>query len=94
MSIPFNRYVSIVSGVGGGAGVRQRDLILRLFTSSPLVSPDVVLEFSNATDVGTFFGTSSEEFRRASAYFGYVSPAISQPKRISFAAFSLSLIHI
>ncbi len=88
MSIPFKRYVNIVSGVGGGQGVRQRDLILRLFTSNPLVSPDVVLEFTNAADVGTFFGTSSEEFRRASAYFGYVSPAISQPKRISFAAFS------
>ena len=87
MSIPFDRFVDIISGVGGGAGVRTRDLIGRFFTSSPFVSPDTVLEFTNAADVATYFGSTSEEARRAVAYFAYVSPAVSKPQRISFAAY-------
>ena len=88
MSIPFNRFVRITSAVGGGAGVAQRDLIARLLTGSPLVSPDSVLEFTNAADVGTYFGTTSEEYARAVAYFSFVSPNASAPERISFAAFN------
>jgi hypothetical protein len=89
MSIPFSRYVNIVSGVGGGATVRQRDLILRLFTSSPFIGPDTVLEFdrSNLAAIATLFGSTSPEYLRAAAYFGYVSPAISAPERIAFASY-------
>jgi hypothetical protein len=43
MSIDFNKYVNIISGVGGGNVVRQRDLIGRFITSNPLMSPDSVL---------------------------------------------------
>lgn len=86
MSISFNRYVRITSGVGGGQGVRQRDLIARLFTSSALISPDTVLEFSDATGVAEYFGATSFEYAMAVTYFGYVSPAISAPQRIAFAA--------
>lgn len=85
MAISFRRYVDITSGVGGGAGVRLRDLILRLFTTSPQVPAGTVIEMDNATDVGTYFGTSSAEYLRAAFYFGFVSKLITAPKKIAFA---------
>lgn len=90
MSINFKKYVNIISGVGGGNAVRQRDLIGRFITSNPLVSPDAVLEFTGdiAANVGTYFGTNSEEFKRASNYAAYVSPSIAAAKKISFSRWS------
>lgn len=88
MSIDFKKYVNIISGVGGGAGVRTRDLIGRIITSNPLVSPGAVLEFRTAAAVGTYFGTTSQEYRRALDYFGYVSPNIAAPQLLSFSRWS------
>jgi len=85
MAISFKRYVDITSGVGGGAGVRLRDLILRLFTISTLVPEKTVVEMDNATDVATYFGTGSAEHLRAMFYFGFVSKLITAPKKISFS---------
>lgn len=85
MAISFKRYVDIVSGVGGGAGVRLRDLILRLFTTSTRVPAGTVIEMDNATDVGTYFGLTSAEYLRAVFYFGFVSKLITAPKKISFS---------
>lgn len=84
MAISMKRYVDIVSGVGGGAGVRERDLILRLFTTSTRVPADAVVEMANAQDVARYFGVSSPEALRATSYFGFVSKSITAPKRISF----------
>lgn len=88
--ISFNRYVRIVSGVGGGVGVRQRDLIGRIFSNSPLVSPDAVMEFTGniAANVAAIFGTTSEEYKRAVQYAGYVSPSIATPKKLSIARYA------
>lgn len=83
--ISFKRYVDIVSGVGGGAGVRVRDLILRLFTNSPRVPSDGIVEMTSAADVGTYFGLASPEYLRAAFYFGFISKLITAPKRISFS---------
>jgi hypothetical protein len=85
MAISFTRYVDITSGVGGGAGVRARDLILRLFSSNPLVPSDAIVEMTNANDVRTYFGSSSPEYARALFYFGFVSKLIKAPEKISFA---------
>lgn len=85
MAIDFRKYVNIVSGVAAGATVRLRDLMMRLITSNPLVSPGVVLEFTNADGVATYFGTGSVEHKRAISYFRYISPSIAKAKRISFA---------
>ena len=83
--IPFRRYVDIVSGVGGGAAVRARDLILRLFSTSPLVPGDGVVTMSSAAQVGAYFGLTSPEYLRAVFYFGFVSKLITAAKSISFA---------
>lgn len=85
MAISFTKYVDITSGVGGGAGVRQRDLIGRIFTTSALLAVGTIAEFDTLADVGTLFGSTSDEYKRASFYFGWVSKNISSPKKISFA---------
>lgn len=85
MAIAFSKYIDITSGVGGGAGVRQRDLILRIYTTNELVATGHVLEFTDLESVGTYFGTTSEEYKRASFYFGWISKNITKANKISFA---------
>lgn len=88
MAISFSKYVKITSGVGGGAGVRQRDLIPRILTQSEFVSPDGILEFTDAASVGSFFGIASNEYKRAVLHFGYVSPVMGNAKKLSFGRYS------
>jgi hypothetical protein len=88
MAIAFEKYVRITSGVVGNVGVRQRELILRIFTSSPFVSPDEVLEFTDLNNIRDFFGTDSEEYRRAQFYFAWVSKQATRAKKISFARYA------
>ncbi|WGN90784.1 tail sheath [Burkholderia phage vB_BglM_WTB] len=83
--ISQSRFIRITSGVGAGAAVAQRQLIMRVMTTSSLLAPSVIGEFSQADDVGTFFGMQSEEFARAQAYFSFVSKSIGSPATISFA---------
>lgn len=85
MAISFKKYIDITSGVGGNGAVRLRDLIGRIFTLNPLVPTGTVVEFTTLEDVGNFFGFSSEEYRRASLYFAWVSKNITRAKKISFA---------
>lgn len=85
MAISFSRYVDITSGVGAGSSVRQRDLILRLFTTNELVPTGTVMEFSNASDVSDYFGSTSQEALRATFYFGFISKTVSRPQSIAFA---------
>lgn len=88
MSIALSRYVDITSGVGAGSDVSTRSLIGRYFTDNPLVPTGTFLEFTSADDVGTYFGTTSQEYLRAVFYFGWISKKITRPKKISFARWS------
>lgn len=83
--ISQSRYISIVSGVGAGAAVAQRQLILRIMTQNSVLPPGLVAQFSNASSVGAYFGTQSEEYKRATAYFAFISKQITSPQLISFA---------
>lgn len=85
MAISFSKYVQITSGVGGAEQVARRDLIARLFTTNPLVPTASVVEFTDLADVGTYFGTTSEEYKRASFYFSFISKNITAPQKIGFA---------
>lgn len=85
MSIPESFYVSVTSGVGGGATVAGRSLSTRIFTQNILApAGGQVLEFTDANAVGSYFGTSSEEYKRAVYYFGWISKNITAPRLISF----------
>jgi len=88
MAISFKRYVDITSGVGGGAGVRLRDLILRLFSTDTRVPANTVIEMTSASDVGAYFGTTSPEYLRAVFYFGFISKLIKAPRKISFSRYA------
>ena len=84
-SIAFTKYVDITSGVGGSTQVARRELIGRIFTTNELVPTDTVLEFTELEDVASYFGTASEEYKRSSFYFGFVSKRTTQAQKISFA---------
>lgn len=88
MAINQSKYVVITSGVGGASAVNRRELIARLFTSSAKVPANTALEFSAASDVGSFFGTQSPEYQAASNYFGFVNKYQRAPRKISFYRFA------
>ncbi len=94
MSIDFRKYVLITSGVGGAATVPQRDLIGRIFSSNILIPPNSILEFTGPTadDVGAYFGTESEEFKRAVFYFGWISPRLAKARKIAFARWNSAAV--
>jgi hypothetical protein len=79
------RYIRIVSGVGAGVAVAERQLIMRAMTQNSVLPPGIVAEFGTSDAVGAYFGTNSEEYRRALAYFTFVSKSIQSPTLISFA---------
>jgi hypothetical protein len=85
MAITFRKYVDITSGIGAGSAVRRRDLIGRLFTNNPLVPTNSMIEFDTPEEVSTYFGSTSEEFKRAAFYFGWISKNIKRAKKIAFA---------
>lgn len=92
MAIPITKYINIVSGVGGNVAVAVRDLITRIYSSSLRIDPFSILEFTDLPSVGKFFGLTSPEYLRASFYFGWVSPAITSPRKISFSRIVLQAV--
>lgn len=85
MTISLRQYVAITSAVAASGGVAQRDLIGRLFSENPKTPVGTILEFGSAAAVGLFYGYSSSEYLRALFYFGFVSKALSAPRRLSYA---------
>lgn len=83
--ISQSRYIKIVSGVGAGTAVAERKLIMRVITRNPVIPPGVVIEFSSSSAASNFFGATSEEAKRAQAYFSFISKSITSPPSISFA---------
>jgi Protein of unknown function (DUF3383) len=96
MPIPFSKYVEITSGVVAAGAVSARDLILRLYSNNAKLSLQSVYEFdttdSGLSAIATFFGSTSEEYKRAASYAAWVSPIITRPKKISFARFSRTAV--
>lgn len=85
MAISISRYVDITSGVGAGGGVRERDLIGRIFTTSTRVPVDGLVEASSLAEALAYFGSATEEYLRAAFYFGWVSKNQTRPKKLQFA---------
>ncbi len=85
MTISITRYVDITSGVAGANQIPDRKLIGRLFTTNPLVPTDSVINFTSADEVGEYFGTSSDEYKRAVFYFGWISKNRTRAQSIDYA---------
>lgn len=93
MSISQSKYILITSGVGGVAVAGQRELIARLMTNNELAPVGAIMEFGGGADaalanVGSYFGTTSEEYKFAAKYFSFVSKKVRKAKKISFARYT------
>ena len=84
MPIQSSDYIDITSGVGGAAATDARELKLRLYTTNELVPTGETLTFGSASEVLAYFGSDSEEYKRAVYYFGFVSKSIESPQNIQF----------
>jgi hypothetical protein len=96
MPIPLSKFVNIVSGVGAGNNVAVRQLIGMIFTENVMVDPLSPLVFTGGATaalaaIGTYFGTSSEEYARAALYFSYISPSIRAPQSIAYGRYANSV---
>src|SRR5579859_5240647 len=85
MAISITRYVDITSGVGAGAVLSARSLVGRFFTANNLLPPQSFISFTTASEVGNYFGFTSEEYYRALFYFSWISKNLTQPSSIQFA---------
>lgn len=96
MSIDISRYVNITSGVGGGAAVAQRQLIARFVTQSQYLPRETtsVFQATTAAQVLAQFNNDpqSQEYKRASQYFAFVSKNIKSPPLISFAKWDTTTV--
>lgn len=89
MGINLSLYVQITSGVGAGAQFVGRQFIARVMTKNPLVPTGSIVTFSGGSIIAllscaAYFGTNSEEYKRAAQYFSYVSKVATSPQAISF----------
>lgn len=94
MAISQNKYINIVSAVGGTEAVRQRDLMGRVFTTNYLAPVGQVIEFTGGSiialeNIGDYFGITSDEYKFAEKYFQPNKKGVS-PQKISFSGFSAS----
>lgn len=85
MAISLRKYVDIRSGVAGQPALNTRQLILRVYTTNPLLPTGSIKDFALASSVGSYFGTMSEEYFRALFYFSFISKNFTSPSLISFA---------
>ena len=90
MAISITRYVNIISSVGAGSSVPRRSLTGRMFTTNQLVPTDGVIRFTNAADIGSWFGTASVEYQRGVFYFGWVSKNDTVPPSVEYARYTTS----
>lgn len=92
MAISQSKYINIVSSLGGGSSVAQRELIGRVFTSNYLVPVNKVVEFGGGKQnalslIADYFGATSTEYAFANKYFNFETAANTAPQKISFARY-------
>ncbi|AAT37723.1 tail sheath [Burkholderia phage BcepB1A] len=85
MPISFDKYVAITSGVAAQQQIAARSFAIRVYTPNPMVSVDRLITATSAADVGAYFGTASEEYKRAVKNFGFISKKTRRPTSIQFA---------
>lgn len=89
MAINQKKYIDIVSGVGGAASAARRLLIARCMTTNVLAPTNQILELSLSQTLA-LFGSSSNEYKFAAKYFGFISKSITQAEKLSFARWPMT----
>lgn len=82
--IRFKKYVDITSGVAAASQIAAWQPVLRIATPNHMVSVDNPLVYTDPDSVGAYFGTASEEYKRAVKNFGFVSKKIRRAPQIQF----------
>lgn len=88
MTIPASAIVQVNPGVIG-AGGSALDLNGLILTDNVAVPIGAVLTFSNADDVGDFFGPTSAEAGMATVYFNGYDNSTKKPGALHFAQYPL-----
>lgn len=86
-TIPANKIVQVTPSVLA-AGGRALDLIAVMLTNGNRVPMGAVQPFSNADDVGTYFGSASTEKSLAEVYFQGFDNSNIKPQRVYFAQYN------
>lgn len=88
MPVSLGYYVNITSGVGAGEVLPERQLIPMIFDDNALIPSGGFVNFPNngdaAANVAAYFGSSSDEYKRALFAFGWISKNIRTVPSISF----------
>lgn len=84
MAIPISNYVDVSSVVGGANQAPLRNFGGLIITGNSLVPTGKILQFTSAAAVGSYFGTSSEEYTRSQFYFGWISKSGTAPQQLNF----------
>ena len=84
MPIKMSKFVDIKSGISNIRTAIEKELIPRIFTNSADMTEDVI-ECENLEEVADIFATSSDEYKIASKYFGFINKYARSPRKISFA---------
>jgi len=86
MTIPASEIVNVLPGVltAGGAAVELNGLMLTNNTAIPL---GTVAQYASASDVGAFFGLSSDEYAMASVYFAGFNNSTQKPGNLLFSQY-------
>lgn len=87
MAISQNRYVDIQTTIEPKSNVTRKDLIARFYTNSEKLSTGEIVVYYNLDSVGEKFTVTSDEYKFAQKYFGYLSKARISPTKIAFANF-------
>lgn len=88
MAITIDKIISVTGSVVN-TGFQQAALIGNILTENILVPADDnrTLSFANAAAVGTYFGTTSDEYMFASTYFNSYTNSLNVPQSILFSRY-------
>lgn len=83
MSIPITEIVNLTPRVlaGGSSALPFNGLLL---TTDPLLPVDTVKQFTNASEVATFFGYDSDAYKAALVYFNGYNNSLQKPSTLLF----------
>lgn len=90
-NIPISQIVTINPNVIGAGGA-QGSLDGLLLTQSAGVPAGQLQSYYSAADVGTFFGTDSDEYSAAQAYFAGILNGGQQPASLNIGRFALTAL--
>mgnify|MGYP003270723613 CR=1 FL=1 len=87
MPIPLQKDVRIIPGVlsAGGSSLNLNGLVL---SESAYIPFGTVLSFSSASDVGSYFGSASDEYSMAEIYFQGYDGSTKKPGAMLFSRYN------